>query len=268
MFRKLAITGSAIVVSLGAVSFSFPAISSDLAVSGINGKLEGIGADVDSDGVQLGGASLSFPLTPLNNSLGLQLDAATGEFASTTVNGYGLHLFWRHPDIGLAGLTAARIGFGSTWGHRLGVEGEYYLDKLTFSANAGVQNGELLHTGFGNVDLRYFLTNNLAAEAGGIFYSDERAVHVGMEWMPFGNELGNLSFFADGGLGNHGYDHVMAGVRITFGGSTRTLKDRQRGDDPKNQLIGAIMRIGAAAGTASGRGGSGAASGGPFGGGG
>ncbi len=199
------------------------------AVSSVNGKVEGIGADVDRDGVQLGGTSLSVPLTPLSKHLGLQLDGATGEFASTDVNGYGFQLFWRDPNIGLAGVTAARIGFGSTWGHRVGLEAESYLDRFTLSLMAGLQRGELLNTGYANVDIRAYVTDDLALEAGGGLYSDERTGHVGVEWQPLTFGLGTFSLFADVGFGNHGYDHTMGGVRLTFGGSGMTLKDRQRG---------------------------------------
>jgi hypothetical protein len=154
---------AAAVVSLGLAGGSNVAVAGDKpAVSGINGKIEASGGDVGRDGYWAGAASIA---APIGHSFGVQADVLGGD-VSTSVKGFGLHAFWRDPDVALAGITASRTGFGSTWGNRFGVEGEYYLDKMTFSGTGGIQNGELQHTGYGTANVSYYLNDNLALEAG------------------------------------------------------------------------------------------------------
>ena len=51
-----------------------------------------------------------------------------------------------------------------------------------------------------------------------------------MEWQ---TPVDGLAVFADGGVGENGYAHLLGGVRVYFGGS-KPLKERHRQDDPSN----------------------------------
>lgn len=251
-------------ILVGAIVAAFAvggALADDLpAVSSFNGKVEALGGDIDGDGVALGGASLSFPL---GQHFGAQIDAVGGHL-SNSVKGGGAHLFWRDPGLGLVGVTGSRSGFGAAFGNRFGIEADWYATpSLTVGLTGGVQNGELHHTGYGSLDLRWYPTDNLMLEAGPGFYSDERTGHVGLEWRPdLVEALPGLALFADVGRGIHDYDHALAGIRIYFGGGDKSLKSRHREDDPLNMLVGGVASNGAAAGVAASKSGVARASGG------
>lgn len=245
------------------------------AVSGINGKIDVTAGAVDSYNTTLYSGSVS---APLGHSFGAQLDFTGGEFSASRVLGMGGHLFWRDPDIGLAGIVASRSGFGDIWGSRYGAEAEAYLGPLTLALTGGWQNGErsvFIHTPWYGADLRYYPMDDLMLEVGGSHYAKLNAGHLGFEWRPgFLDALPGATLFADTAIGNKGYDHSLAGVRIYFGGGDKPLIRRHREDDPLGMLVGGVAGSGSSAafggsssGTTSGGGSSGAGSSGGGGGG-
>ena len=229
---------AAAVVALGLTGAGGAMAGDKPAVSGINGKVEVSGGDVGRDGYWAGAASLA---APIGKSFGVQADVLGGD-VSSSVKGFGLHAFWRDPDVALAGVTASRTGFGSTFGNRFGVEGEYYLDKITISATGGIQNGELQHTGYGTLNASYYLNDNLSLEAGGGGVSATRYGRLGFEYQPnFG--INGLSFFGDIGHGTRDYTHAFAGLKFYFGAGDKSLKRRHREDDPVNMLLNGVQQV-------------------------
>ena len=56
-----------------------------------------------------------------------------------------------------------------------------------------------------------------------------------------------MALFADGGVGEDDYSHLIGGVRIYFG-DNKTLKDRHRKDDPSN-ILSDFINTGTAGGS-------------------
>lgn len=249
------------------------------AVSGINGKIDVTAGAVDSSNTTLYSGSVS---APLGQNFGAQLDFTGGEFSASRVLGMGGHLFWRDPDIGLAGIVASRSGFGDIWGSRYGAEAEAYFGPLTLALTGGWQNGErkvFIHTPWYGADARFYPLDDLMLEVGGSHYAKVNAGHVGAEWRPgFLDAVPGATLFADTSIGTKGYDHSLAGVRIYFGGGDKSLIRRHREDDPLNMLVGGVAGSGSSAafgsggsgagGAGAGAGGAGAGAGGSGGGGG
>lgn len=249
--RRAILAGATVIIALT------PALSSaqDNAVSGLNGKLEGIGGVVDSEGTGAAAGSLAFPL---GDNFGGQIDAAAGTIGANSLVGGGAHLFWRDPSIALAGLTASHTRLDGVDINRYGVEGEYYLGSFTILGAGGIQNGDLDNTVYWSADARYYATDNFMLEIGVSGFSGSRLGHLGIEWSP--EVLGNRgSLFADGGVGNDDAEYGLAGLRFYFGETGKSLKRRHREDDPINTVFVTATQV--QAGTAASGGVSEAASG-------
>ncbi len=101
------------------------------AVSGINGKLNYSGGNMDSfEGHNVSG-SFSLPLAP---NFGFQVDGLYTHVSDRDFYGAGAHLFWRDWDKGLLGVTAATVHEKGIDSFQGGLEAEYYLDKFTLAA--------------------------------------------------------------------------------------------------------------------------------------
>jgi len=202
------------------------------AVSGMNGKLEAIGGDVDSNGASALAGSLAFPVT---EHYGVQVDTAFGEIGGSHLEGIGAHVFWRDPERYLLGAIWSHAEYSSQAMNRLGIEGEYYSGNWTLAGSVGHQWGNVDSAGFGSVDARYYFTSNTMVEAGlSVADSDDR-FHIGLESTPF-DDWKNLGLFVDLSTGNDSYDHVLVGVRYYFGGKKNLIK-RHREDDPINNIF-------------------------------
>jgi hypothetical protein len=236
-FRRalIASTALALVLASGRWAIAGEASPGQLpAVSGVNGKVDVLGADLNSENFWAASGSLSFPVT---HSFGVQLDGMLADYSASPVWGTGGHAFWRDPEIGLLGVVGSRADFfNGTIVNRYGIEGEVYLGQFTLAGTVGYQTGNSRHTGWGGLDLRYYPINNLMLEVGGSAISGERAGHIGFEWQPVPENASGLALFSDASIGTSDYDHVMAGVRWYFG-ANKPLQSRHREDDPLNMLI-------------------------------
>jgi hypothetical protein len=104
------------------------------AVSGVNGKVGYLGGNLDGDfGNNVFG---SFSL-PVATNFGLQGDALYTHVSDVDFTGAGGHLFWRDWDRGLVGVTGGFVHGDLVDSTAGGVEGEYYLGRLTFMAGLG-----------------------------------------------------------------------------------------------------------------------------------
>jgi hypothetical protein len=204
------------------------------AVSGINGKAEAFIGEADGNASGGGAASISVPVT---HSFGFQLDGLAAGLDSNATFGVGLHGFWRDPEVALLGLIYSHVDFDIGDFDRVGVEGEYYMSNMTFKAKVGWQGGNnVSDSGFGGGSFGYYLMDNLLLQAGVKGGSGNVLGSLIAEWQPALSFAPGLTAFANVGIGNDSYDHVLIGARYYFG-NNKSLKLRHRQDDPENDLL-------------------------------
>ena len=235
VLRKLRTSSYAATVAgfLGA-GVAGSAMADGSAVSGPNAKISIGAGDTDGDATGLATGSVSFPV---GDKFGAQIDGAFGGVGGDAAGGIGGHLFWRDPDKGLLGLTAAFAGRdsrGPNSGGRAGVEGELYLGQFTTGASAGYQFGEIDHGGVGSINLRWYGTDDFMLSGGGAVAAGDSIARFGAEYQPGVKALPGLSVFADAEFGEHDWDRVFVGLRFYFGGKTKSLIRRHREDDPED----------------------------------
>jgi hypothetical protein len=208
------------------------------AVSALNGKVDYLGGSLDGNSTTLYEGSVALPL---GQHFGFQADAVGSNVSGAVVEGFGAHAFWRDPDIGLVGAVISRTGFNTVWGNLVGGEAEAYFGPITVAVNGGWQNGEFLHTGWGNADLRAYPTDDLMLVVGTGIYNVEHTGQVGIEWRPgLVAAVPGLALFGDAGMGERNYEHAIAGIRIYFGEGDKPLVRRHREDDPMPVLMGGV----------------------------
>ena len=202
------------------------------AVSGLNGKLEGAGGYIeerDDDGLRFQGVgTLDLPLGCL---FGFQLDVGAGSLVDDAWAGVGGHLFMRDPSSYLFGLQAQYVNFDGEDIFRVGPEAEFYFDNLTLSMMAGWEAADEFDSDdiVAQLEAAYYVDDNFKIFAGYRHFIGVDAAAVGFEYKP---ETLPVSFFVDAMFGTDDYLSVMGGLRIAFGGETKSLKDTHRYDDP------------------------------------
>ena len=223
------------------------------AVSGLNGKLSVFGGInglpeqyVGTRNGSLYGVTGSLSV-PLSHAYGLQIDGMVGSGRSSAFYGIGGHLFWRDPAKGLLGFYASYVNWdavvGGAYGYpgvtgadvgKVGAEGAAYLGRVSLEGLATYQFGKF--DGFnGKALLAYYPTDNFRID-GGIRYM-EGAGTIGVvdaEWLPHSGS--GFSLYAKGSFGANDFKQVLGGVRYYFGDPNKSLIDRQRQDDPSNNL--------------------------------
>jgi hypothetical protein len=212
------------------------------AVSGINGSIEAAGgyahghSPLGNGGYGHIGGTLSIPLA---HEFGAQVDALAATVDGISVLGAGGHAFWRNPATGLVGLygeaLTADVGSDRLNKGRLGAEAEYYMDRLTLSGVAGYEFGNL-HTrkgAFVETLAGYYATDDLKLSVGYGYGFAGNAGVARVDWqLPPTTGLANVTVFAEGRIGEGGYRSIIAGVKVPLGAAPKSLKDRQRQDDP------------------------------------
>ncbi|HEY7750410.1 MAG TPA: hypothetical protein VH933_17245 [Aestuariivirgaceae bacterium] len=255
---RIGILGGVNILLLGSV----PAWAADYvapvdvcAVSDVNGKIHGQGGSYESDesdGSQFQGVgSLSFPLGCM---FGAQIDAGAGKFGDFDAFGIGAHLFMRDPTSYLVGIHATYENWDldvlgddvSVW--RVGPEVELYFANISLEAWAGFQDGDdnVDSSFFARLTVAFYATENLRL-AGSFRQSDDfTSGAITGEW-----QLSSLplSLTAEAEFGEDDFTSILGGVKIYFGGSTDSLIDRHRYDDPDDGLFnfaGSASSFGAA----------------------
>lgn len=208
------------------------------AVSGPNGKIALQGGSFDDETIGLATGSFS---TPISMSYGLQFDGALGTRGGDLVGGGGLHAFWRNPTIGLLGAYGSFTHRQDIGGHvaRLGLEGEYYWNRMTFKAVVGAENIKSNSSYRDNDDgffafstLSYYNIENLELNVGHRYTNGRNAIAVGVEYQLEQDIFaGAVSVFAEGRIGEDDYKAVWGGVRMYLG-EDKSLMRRHREDDP------------------------------------
>jgi hypothetical protein len=208
-------------------------------VSAINGKLDAKYGAINRNSTR----GLASTITmPLGHRFGAQFDGLYQHGFSTNIYGVGTHFFARDPGKGLIGLAFSGMTSQKFTDVIVGMEGEYYFKKVTLGAVAGWDNydSHVATTFPGLVNHQNFVAARVYAA---IYPMDDLMVRLEyqsrfnhnfcvahVEWQ---TPMNGVAVFADGGVGDDGYAHLMGGVRVYFGGS-KPLKDRHRKDTIPN----------------------------------
>ncbi len=180
--------------------------------------------------------SISTPI-PYMESFGAQLDLGIGSydggFTSATA---GLHLFWRDPNVGLAGIYGDWAYVNPEHGGRLAFEGAWYNGRYTVDVLLGIQFGQHYYTEFiDEVDLSYYFTDNFRGSVGHRLMSRGHVANIGFEYLMDSSVTGmdGISVFGEVEGGDDNYIGGWGGVRYSFGsGNWTTLIERDRRADP------------------------------------
>lgn len=218
------------------------AAAKDPAVSQANLKVTGTGGTSNDDGAWFANGIFT---APLGQSWGFQLEgAAAGADGNTILGGAG-HLFTRDPESYLVGLFAAYASeseFDLDAG-RIGAEAEIYLDQVSILVAAGYQfSDNIEETAFGDIQLKWYITDNFALSGGGTFDEVNSVARLSAEWQPGFSALPGLAFRVDGAIGDDDYDSIMGGITYYFGANA-SLKDRHRRQDPESAMIGLLHSV-------------------------
>lgn len=218
------------------------AAAKDPAVSQTNLKITGTGGTADDETAWFTNGILT---APLGHSWGFQLEGGAAGSSDNTVYGAAGHLFTRDPESYLLGLFAAyasetEFDIDAT---RIGAEAEIYLNQVSILVAAGYQfSSDVDETAFGDIELRWYVTNNFALSGGGSFDETNSIGRIGAEWQPGFSALPGLAFRVDGAFGEDDYESIMGGITYYFGANA-SLKDRHRRQDPGSALLGLLHSV-------------------------
>ncbi|RLQ88301.1 hypothetical protein [Notoacmeibacter ruber] len=233
-------------VSAHAADLAIPEVAperfADLpAVDGFNGKISGGGYyyDVDNLGDSAGFYGDASFSAPLGERFGLQADAAILAGDGDAVYGGGLHGFTRDPSLYLAGIYGELVGSDSFDGalYKVGAEGEVYLNRFSVEAFAGVQGSTEGGDVYFNGDLTgaFYPVDNLRLSAGIATALEEVYGEAGAEFAYQTNSGFAPAVFVDSAF-NEDFVSVRGGLRVYFGGKSKSLIERHRQDDPKIRI--------------------------------
>ena len=244
--RHLMIPALGAMIGFGSVGAAAAAEDTSApAVSAINGKIAIMGnySDTDSSDEIYGGLAAGSLTIPGDHRFGVQFDGVAGADHDSHVAGVGGHFFWRDPTSALIGLTGSYVvknndSAADQSASRLGAEGELYLDQFTLSARGGYQFGNGVDDGtYVGADIAWYATDNLRFSVGAANDPQfDTTARAGVEFQPGLFGVSGLSYFADGAVGDDGFATANVGIRFYFGDKEKTLKQRQRYDDPVDNL--------------------------------
>lgn len=213
------------------------------AVAPTNLKVTGAGTSTDGEGGWFFGGALT---APVGEKWGIQIEAAGAGNDFDTVTGLGGHIFTRDPSSYLLGIFAAyasedTFDLDAT---RIGAEAEIYLNQLTIMAKAGYQfsDATALEGSFGDIELRWYLSDDFALSGGGAFDENSTIARAGAEWRPGFAALPGLAFRVDGAWGEDDYESYLGGITYYFGADA-SLKDRHRKQDPDSALFSLFQSV-------------------------
>ncbi len=210
------------------------------AVDGYNFKFGVLGGAVDRN--VLGTASsvmfvgsVSAPLSFIDDSFGIQIDAAIGKYDSefTSAAG-GLHVFWRDPSVGLIGAYGDWAYLNPEHAGRVGAEFAIYDGRWSLDVMAGLAIGQHVETNFvDEVDLSFYFDDNTRGSIGHRWISRGHVANVSFEHMISEGQYSGWSIFGEAEIGEDDYAAGWGGIRYSFGtGSWSTLIERDRTGDP------------------------------------
>ena len=219
-------------IALALICAAVPTLAGD-AVSGPNGKIEGIFGSIDSNTTKAVAGSFTMPL---GRAAGLQIDGLIGEIDSDGVNGIGGHVFWRDSEKGLFGITASWADMDKVEINRVGIEWEYYINQFTIDARIGRQSNDNNDAGYGSINLSYYPIDDLRLSIGGGIADSDNRYGIDAEYQ---TPASGLTLFASVAGGDNSYEHVYGGFRYYFG-KEKSLIQRHRKDGSSNNLMRTI----------------------------
>ncbi len=256
--------------ALGADNWSVPTIQNLPAVDGINIKADGYAGKIVRQHFHGGRASITVPFGErFGGQADFQVGRLGGDpFMSWA--GHLFWRDPKVGLIGFYGSHTAWFTFATAQVTQLSGEGELYWNRWTLQGIAGVEFGNTISRTFSNsttttvtnpipfgsittvttnlsaltegysvqtrffdqINLKYYLTDNLQAFIGHRYLGGKHALALGTEWaIPMqSRNLG--SFFIEARLGEHTFQGAWAGLRIYSGKSDKSLIRRHREDDP------------------------------------
>ena len=220
------------------------------AVSGVNGKMDYSGGEMNSSAGHNISGSISLPVS---HQFGFQADALYSRISEVNFYGGAGHLFWRDPDYGLLGLTGGylyRDSMDSVATFQSGVEGELYWHRFTLGFFGGVGNINYqystpfietrLNRFVGRVSADYYPLDNLRV---GAAFSTAFREELGKVDIEYQTPINGIALTGEAASGNYGYHHWLLGVRYYFG-SKKSLRARQRQDDPPGLMPQILQSLG------------------------
>jgi hypothetical protein len=231
------------------------------AVEAFNAKWDAIAGSLADQTLVATRGSLSWPL---GGQFGLQVDGLAGSYQSDFLGGAAAHLFWRDPSIGLLGVYADSVvwdHFGGLYASHVAVEGERYWGFWSVQGIAGVEFGNsqsnvsalpgvttidsfaVKTRFFDQIDLSYYLTDNLKLGVGHRYLGGKEAAAFTGEWaFPIGHGMMG-SLIAEGFVGESNFHGVWGGLKVYFGPNDKPLISRHRRDDPNDWMPNALFTI-------------------------
>lgn len=217
------------------------------AVSEINGKLSYAGGLMDGFSGQNFDGSVTVPVM---QQFGFQADGLYSRISNLSFDGGAGHFFWRDPQVGLLGITGGYLYRSGVDSYQVGIEGEYYWRRFTFSAFGGVgsikyaQPVPFISTdptrAIGKISAGYYPIDNLLASAS---YTTEFHNNLVEGNLEFQTPIRGLALTGEAAIGNHHYDQMLFGIRYYFG-RNKHLIDRHRQDDPPSMVQQLLYGLG------------------------
>ena len=215
------------------------------AVSDTNGAVSVYGGVVGSNkGLAGVGGDLAFPLS---HSWGFQVDGALAVAKDQLHGGTSGQIFWRNPNVGLLGAYGSysfiRDENGSYFGSdrtfsvgRAAINAARYTGRFTVEAITGVETGSLRTRFFDNVDVAYYPVDNFKLSAGHRYTDNVNYGNLSAEYLLSSASRTPFSLFVDASYAGDHHKAILAGVKIHFGATGKTLIRRDREDDPTTLL--------------------------------
>lgn len=115
-----------------------------------------------------------------------------------------------------------------------GIAGVEFGNSVSQTVGSVIQTYDLRTRFFDEVNLAYYLQDDLKVYVGYRYMYGKNALALGGEWgLPLGRGV-MASLFAEGRIGENGYDGIWGGLRFYFGQKNKSLMQRHREDDPTN----------------------------------
>lgn len=217
------------------------------AVSGFNGKLDYAGGNMDSHEGNIFDASLTLPVT---HQTGFQADGLYSQISDVNFYGGAGHFFWRDPSMGLVGLTGGYLYRDGVDTFQAGAEGQYYLGRFTLGAFGGVgsinyaNSAPFIDTNpirfVGRISADYYPLDDLRI---GASFTTAFGDNLAKGELEYQTPIRGLALTAEVSYGDYGYHDCLFGIRYYFGGK-KSLRDRQRQDDPPGLVQQILQGLG------------------------
>jgi hypothetical protein len=210
-----------------------------VAAQTVSGMLAPRGGTTDADATGSSGigwldGELRVVLAPRITAL---VEAAGGRQSSLTSLGGRAQAWWRDPALGLVGLLAETADRDGLTQVRTGLKGELYVGPVTLRGQAGYAFGdrrggvEIRDSSYGVLSGGFYGIDALALNGGALLQDGRTTGFAGAEArIPGVPDF--LTATLDGAAGANGFRQVLVGVRVYFGATGVSLRDRQVGQTP------------------------------------